>query len=386
MPNVPGTSLGTTLDGLRVLVAKRITAWTYLKNAGEGRVYWFNVRPLCLSPLAARLERMLILPVHTRADGPPHDGRPEELLLQRQDAQPVSCSPPPLPPGVAETRPDPLARAQHDTLRRPRHVALGPARRRPRARLPARPPVAHARVRGRARGPLRREERASAPTSPSRFTLRAPMYAREEALMSLEGRAHTATEEPVQGRVSVQARRRGGVGCERRGRLLDGFAARRWRGELPLHSQHRECSSSLLFPCSRSLVDALVSHRLTVAAAAPFSIPPALAALRARLLPSPDHHLRAPHRDLHQDIDLPRGGGSASSQSQSQSAAAGLFPSPPGSGSRGSAMSPAGPGAGADAGSAGLSQALADVVYKVDGRLKVRPALPCPSLSLLFHP
>lgn len=124
--------------------------------------------------------------------------------------------------------------------------------------------------------------------------------------MSFGGRAHTATEEPVQGRVSVQARRRGGVGCERRGRLLDGFAARRWRGELPLHSQHRECSSSLLFPCSRSLVDALVSHRLTVAAAAPFSIPPALAALRARLLPSPDHHLRAPHRDLHQDIDLPR--------------------------------------------------------------------------------
>lgn len=74
------------------------------------------------------------------------------------------------------------------------------------------------------------------------------------------------------------------------------------------------------------------------------------------------------------------GGGSASSQSQSQSAAAGLFPSPPGSGSRGSAMSPAGPGAGAGVGSAGLSQALADVVYKVDGRLKVRPALPC-SLS-----
>ncbi|GAA5922497.1 hypothetical protein JCM3775_005750 [Rhodotorula graminis] len=42
VPNVPGTSLGSTLDGLRTLVAKRITAWTYLKNAGEGRVYWFN--------------------------------------------------------------------------------------------------------------------------------------------------------------------------------------------------------------------------------------------------------------------------------------------------------------------------------------------------------
>ncbi|GAA5890977.1 hypothetical protein JCM8208_003115 [Rhodotorula glutinis] len=42
VPNVPGTSLGSTLDGLRTLVGKRITAWTYLKNAGEGRVYWFN--------------------------------------------------------------------------------------------------------------------------------------------------------------------------------------------------------------------------------------------------------------------------------------------------------------------------------------------------------
>ncbi|GAA5843822.1 hypothetical protein JCM9279_000157 [Rhodotorula babjevae] len=42
VPNVPGTSLGSTLDGLRTLVNKRITAWTYLKNAGEGRVYWFN--------------------------------------------------------------------------------------------------------------------------------------------------------------------------------------------------------------------------------------------------------------------------------------------------------------------------------------------------------
>ncbi|GAA6047675.1 hypothetical protein JCM3770_001621 [Rhodotorula araucariae] len=42
IPNVPSASLSTTLDGLRALVAKRITAWTYLKNAGEGRVYWFN--------------------------------------------------------------------------------------------------------------------------------------------------------------------------------------------------------------------------------------------------------------------------------------------------------------------------------------------------------
>lgn len=54
VPNVPGTSLGTTLDGLRALVAKRITAWTYLKNAGEGRVYWFNVRSSSASRYPAR--------------------------------------------------------------------------------------------------------------------------------------------------------------------------------------------------------------------------------------------------------------------------------------------------------------------------------------------
>ncbi|GAA5848197.1 hypothetical protein JCM8547_004441 [Rhodosporidiobolus lusitaniae] len=42
VPNLPGASLSNTLDSLRLLVGKRITAWTYLKNAGEGRVYWFN--------------------------------------------------------------------------------------------------------------------------------------------------------------------------------------------------------------------------------------------------------------------------------------------------------------------------------------------------------
>ncbi|GAA5960625.1 hypothetical protein JCM21900_006025 [Sporobolomyces salmonicolor] len=42
VPNVPSASLSSTLDVLRQLVGKRITAWTYLKNAGEGKVYWFN--------------------------------------------------------------------------------------------------------------------------------------------------------------------------------------------------------------------------------------------------------------------------------------------------------------------------------------------------------
>ncbi|GAA5894777.1 hypothetical protein JCM6882_006678 [Rhodosporidiobolus microsporus] len=42
VPNVPSASLSNTLEGLRGLVGKRITAWTYLKNAGEGKVYWFN--------------------------------------------------------------------------------------------------------------------------------------------------------------------------------------------------------------------------------------------------------------------------------------------------------------------------------------------------------
>ncbi|GAA6004718.1 hypothetical protein JCM10207_000992 [Rhodosporidiobolus poonsookiae] len=42
VPNVPSGSLSGTLEMLRGLVGKRITAWTYLKNAGEGKVYWFN--------------------------------------------------------------------------------------------------------------------------------------------------------------------------------------------------------------------------------------------------------------------------------------------------------------------------------------------------------
>lgn len=43
LSNAPTTgSLGSTLEGLRTLVHKRKTAWTYLKNAADGRVYWFN--------------------------------------------------------------------------------------------------------------------------------------------------------------------------------------------------------------------------------------------------------------------------------------------------------------------------------------------------------
>lgn len=83
----------------------------------------------------------------------------------------------------------------------------------------------------------------------------------------------------------------------------------------------------------------------------------------------------------------PSGSGAGSSAGTS------AFPSPPGAGAgaqqhRGSVTSPVtagggvGSGAGAGAaGSAGLSQALADVVYKVDARLKVRSPLP---LSLSF--
>ncbi|GAA5978408.1 hypothetical protein JCM10908_004342 [Rhodotorula pacifica] len=42
LSNAPTGSLGTTLEGLRTLVNKRETSWTYLKNAADGRVYWFN--------------------------------------------------------------------------------------------------------------------------------------------------------------------------------------------------------------------------------------------------------------------------------------------------------------------------------------------------------
>lgn len=42
LSNAPTGSLGSTLEGLRTLVHKRKTAWTYLKNAADGRVYWFN--------------------------------------------------------------------------------------------------------------------------------------------------------------------------------------------------------------------------------------------------------------------------------------------------------------------------------------------------------
>ena len=88
----------------------------------------------------------------------------------------------------------------------------------------------------------------------------------------------------------------------------------------------------------------------------------------------------------------PSGSGAGSSAGTS------AFPSPPGAGAgaqqhRGSVTSPvtagggvgAGAGAGA-AGSAGLSQALADVVYKVDARLKVRSPLPPPHSFLSPSP
>ncbi|GAA5877622.1 hypothetical protein JCM16303_003402 [Sporobolomyces ruberrimus] len=41
-PNVPSPSLTSTLELLKQLVSKRITAWTYLRNASQGKVYWFN--------------------------------------------------------------------------------------------------------------------------------------------------------------------------------------------------------------------------------------------------------------------------------------------------------------------------------------------------------
>ncbi|GAA5932798.1 uncharacterized protein JCM15063_002207 [Sporobolomyces koalae] len=41
-PNVPSPSLSSTLEMLKGIVQKRITAWTYLRNAGQGKVYWFN--------------------------------------------------------------------------------------------------------------------------------------------------------------------------------------------------------------------------------------------------------------------------------------------------------------------------------------------------------
>lgn len=44
LSNAPTGPLGSTLESLRSLVQKRKTAWSYLKNAADGRVYWFNVR------------------------------------------------------------------------------------------------------------------------------------------------------------------------------------------------------------------------------------------------------------------------------------------------------------------------------------------------------
>ncbi|GAA6023040.1 hypothetical protein JCM11491_000371 [Sporobolomyces phaffii] len=51
-PNVPSPSLTSTLELLRQLVTKRITAWTYLRNAAQGKVYWFNTILLTREELA----------------------------------------------------------------------------------------------------------------------------------------------------------------------------------------------------------------------------------------------------------------------------------------------------------------------------------------------
>lgn len=50
MSNAPTGALGSTLEALRTLVHKRKTAWTYLKNAADGRVYWFNASPESRTP------------------------------------------------------------------------------------------------------------------------------------------------------------------------------------------------------------------------------------------------------------------------------------------------------------------------------------------------
>ncbi|GAA5910296.1 uncharacterized protein JCM6883_001145 [Sporobolomyces salmoneus] len=41
-PNVPSPSLTSTLELLKQLVTKRLTAWNYLKNVSQGKIYWFN--------------------------------------------------------------------------------------------------------------------------------------------------------------------------------------------------------------------------------------------------------------------------------------------------------------------------------------------------------
>ncbi|GAA5958105.1 hypothetical protein JCM3765_002812 [Sporobolomyces pararoseus] len=41
-PNVPSPSLTSTLELLKQLVNKRLTAWNYLKNFSQGKIYWFN--------------------------------------------------------------------------------------------------------------------------------------------------------------------------------------------------------------------------------------------------------------------------------------------------------------------------------------------------------
>ncbi|KWU44913.1 hypothetical protein RHOSPDRAFT_4961, partial [Rhodotorula sp. JG-1b] len=59
LSNAPTGSLGSTLEGLRTLVHKRKTAWTYLKHAADGRVYWFNAISADIS-CSPRLQTILL--------------------------------------------------------------------------------------------------------------------------------------------------------------------------------------------------------------------------------------------------------------------------------------------------------------------------------------
>lgn len=59
-PNVPSASLTSTLELLKQVVQKRLTAWNYLKNVSQGKIYWFNVRE---SPLSSPQMRVDIDPL-----------------------------------------------------------------------------------------------------------------------------------------------------------------------------------------------------------------------------------------------------------------------------------------------------------------------------------
>ncbi|TNY19899.1 hypothetical protein DMC30DRAFT_282433 [Rhodotorula diobovata] len=267
VPNVPGTSLGTTLDGLRVLVAKRITAWTYLKNAGEGRVYWFNT-----------------------------------VLLTTEDLR---------------------SSFSNDKMRNrtTRFAVLG--------------------------------------MSLSALLDVAPAHDFLRGLLSLTQEFEAVPEDRYGGKNDVRTQQQ---------KSLFKVGSRSRRGGGAASAANGGADFSMGLPQEGGEASFLFTPNI------PFELD------YFQVLITTCELLIETYTKISTYLG---GGGSASSQSQSQSAAAGLFPSPPGSGSRGSAMSPAGPGAGADAGSAGLSQALADVVYKVDGRLKKLVALLSKEIDLL---